>query len=477
MRVRGAIQVDTVIPRPGARVAAGLEVPSYEHVRAAYERVTEGVVRSRCTHSAALSEQTGMNLHLKHEWEQFTGSFKERGARNALLALDAEQRARGVIAASAGNHALALAYHGKLLNIPVTVIMPSIAPLTKITKCRKLGARVILEGDTIADAAAHAHATYVTKEGLKYINGFDDFEIISGAGSVGIEMLEDVRNADAVVIPVGGGGLIAGVALAIKQLKPNCLVIGVEPERCASMSMALAAGEPVKAPTTATLADGLAVPTVGPRSFQTVKDLIDKVVLVSESDIAVAMLRLLENEKLIQEGAGISGLAACLAGKLPELQGKTVVVAMCGGNIDTSTLGYVLERGLVADGRLVRFSCVVPDRPGGIAGLCNKIAKVGASIKHIVHERAWLQEESHCVLVDVECEVTDMNMSESLFNEINENYTLKTANFGPLSKRQQLKSKMGSELNDDVTNPVTACEIMDDDCEIVYPSTDEDAEE
>lgn len=454
-------------------------MPTYEHVREAYEKVTEGVVRSRCTYSAALSEQTGIKLHLKHEWEQFTGSFKERGARNALLALSPEQRKKGVIAASAGNHALALSYHGKLLGIPVTVIMPSIAPLTKITKCRKLGSRVILEGDTIADAAAHAHANYVTKEGLKYINGFDDFEIIAGAGSIGIEMLEDVRNADAVIIPVGGGGLIAGVALAIKQLKPNCLVIGVEPERCASMSMALAAGMPVKAPTMATLADGLAVPTVGPRSFQTVKDLIDKIVLVSESDIAVAMLRLLENEKLIQEGAGISALAACLTGKFPELKGKNVVVAMCGGNIDTSTLGYVLERGLVADGRLVRFSCVVPDRPGGIAGLTNKIAKVGASIKHINHERAWLQEDSHCVLVDVECEVTDLTMSEALYSEIEASYTMKTANFGPLSKRKAAekaamssKDKAPAADMDDLSNPVTVCAVMDDECTIIYPGED-----
>lgn len=206
------------------------------------------------------------------------------------MALDEEQRKRGVIAASAGNHALALAYHGRELGIPVTVIMPSIAPLTKITKCQKLEARVILEGDTIADAAQYARENFVEAgERLKYINGFDDFEIIAGAGSVGIEMLEDVRDADAVVIPVGGGGLIAGVALAIKQLKPGCKVIGVEPERCASMTFALKAGEPVLAPTTSTLADGLAVPTVGPRSFETVRNLIDELVLVSESDIALAM--------------------------------------------------------------------------------------------------------------------------------------------------------------------------------------------
>lgn len=480
-RGRGAGVVRcAVIPRPGASVSGGLEIPSYEHVREAYEKVTGGVVRSRCTSSKPLSDMTGMNLHLKHEWEQATGSFKERGARNALLALDAEQRRRGVIAASAGNHALALAYHGRELGIPVTVIMPSIAPLTKITKCKKLGARVILEGDTIADAAAYARANYVDSgEKLKYINGFDDFEIIAGAGTVGIEMLEDVRNADAVVIPVGGGGLIAGVALAIKRLKPSCMVIGVEPERCASMTLALQAGEPVKAPTTATLADGLAVPTVGPRSFETVKDLIDKIVLVSESDIAVAMLRLLENEKLVQEGAGISGLAALLTNKLPELKGKTVVVAMCGGNIDTSTLGYVLERGLVSDGRLVRFSCVVPDRPGGIAGLCNKIAAVGASIKHINHERAWLQEDSHSVLVDVECEVTNAEMGERLYDEISAQYSMKTANFGPANRPRLAGGRVMPVNNDpvptdDITHPVAACD-MDEECDVVFEEIEEEA--
>ena len=469
-----------VIPRPGATVEKGMEIPSYEHVREAYEKVAGGVVRSRCTHSRSLSALMGMEIHLKHEWEQATGSFKERGARNALLALDEEQRKRGVIAASAGNHALALAYHGRELGIPVTVIMPSIAPLTKITKCQKLEARVILEGDTIADAAQYARENFVEAgERLKYINGFDDFEIIAGAGSVGIEMLEDVRDADAVVIPVGGGGLIAGVALAIKQLKPGCKVIGVEPERCASMTFALKAGEPVLAPTTSTLADGLAVPTVGPRSFETVRNLIDELVLVSESDIALAMLRLLENEKLVQEGAGISGLAAILTDKLPHLKGKKVVVAMCGGNIDTSTLGKVLERGLVSDGRLVRFSCVVPDRPGGIAGVCNKIADVGASIKHIVHERAWLDQDSHSVLVDVECEVTDSFMGERLYDAISKSYTLRTANFGPANRPRiypgtGIRPESTEASGDDLSNPITACDMFDEDCTAVFASEDEE---
>ena len=405
------------------QVVNGLELPSFEDVSTAHFRIRSGVVRTRCTHSRTLSALTGMKIYLKHEWEQATGSFKERGARNSLLALDPEQKKKGVVAASAGNHALALAYHGHELGIPVTVLMPSIAPLTKITKCRALEANVVLEGDTIADAALAARS-YVENDGMKYINGFDDFNIIAGAGSVGLEILEDAKDIDAIVVPVGGGGLIAGIALAVKTINPKVQIIGVEPDRCPSMAAAMAAGQVVKVPTAPTLADGLAVPTVGPRSFEVLRPRVDKLVTVSEKDISVSLLRLVETEKLVQEGAGAAGIAACLAGKLPELEGKNVAVLLCGGNIDTSTLGNVLERGLVNDGRLIRFSAVVPDRPGGIAGLCAVIAFVGASIKQIIHERAWLQEDSHAVQVDVTCELTGDEMKEALYKALSEKYAV-----------------------------------------------------
>ena len=242
-------------------VVNGQDLPAFEDVSTAHFRIRNGVVRTPLVRSRQLSAVTEMNIFLKHEWQQATGSFKERGARNALLALDAEQRQKGVVAASAGNHALALAYHGAELGIPVTVLMPSIAPLTKITKCRALGANVILEGDSIADAALAARE-YVENEGMKYINGFDDFDIIAGAGSVGLEILEDAENVDAIVVPVGGGGLIAGIALAVKTINPRVQIIGVEPERCPSMAAAMEAGEvvPVTMPGP-TLMDGLAVPT------------------------------------------------------------------------------------------------------------------------------------------------------------------------------------------------------------------------
>ena len=403
-------------------VVNGQDLPAFEDVSTAHFRIRNGVVRTPLVRSRQLSAVTEMNIFLKHEWQQATGSFKERGARNSLLALTDEQRKRGVVAASAGNHALALAYHGAELGIPVTVLMPSIAPLTKIAKCRALGANVILEGDSIADAALAAQS-YVQDQGMKYINGFDDFNIIAGAGSVGLEILEDAENIDAIVVPVGGGGLIAGVALAVKTINPNVQIIGVEPSRCASMAAAMEAGEVVKVVMPGpTLADGLAVPAVGPRSFEVLRTRVDKLVTVSEKDISVALLRLVELEKLIQEGAGAAGIAAVLAGKLPELKGKNVAVLLCGGNIDTSTLGNVLERGLVNDERLIRFSCVVPDRPGGIAGLCATIAFVGASIKQINHERAWLQDDSHSVQVTVTCELTGPQMADRLYEALAEKY-------------------------------------------------------
>ena len=410
-------------PQVPRQVVNGQDLPIFEDVSTAHFRIRSGVVRSRCTKSKSLSAITGMNILIKHEWEQATGSFKERGARNALLALDEAQRARGVVAASAGNHALALAYHGKDLGIPVTVLMPSIAPLTKISKCRALGANVILEGDSIADAALAAKR-FVENQGMKYINGFDDFNIIAGAGSVGLEILEDIKDVDAIVVPVGGGGLIAGVALAVKTINPNVMVIGVEPDRCPSMAAAFAAGKVVKFDMPGpTLADGLAVPTVGPRSFEVCRPRVDKLVTVSERDISVGLLRLVECEKLVQEGAGAAGMAACLAGEASgaRREDRRRPVVRRGTSTRTRS-GTRSSAELVNDGRQCRFSVVVPDRPGGIAGLTAVIAEVGASIKQINHERAWLQEDSHSVQVDVTCELTGIAMADTLYEELSARY-------------------------------------------------------
>jgi len=357
-------------------------------IRAARRRIADGVVVTPCPESIPLSGITGVRIFCKLDNLQRTGSFKERGARNALLRLRPAQRKRGVIAASAGNHALGLAYHGKLLGIPVTVVMPDYAPLIKVSTCRGLGARVLVAGRDFAEARYRADQL-VAAEGLAYIHGFDDPDIIAGQGTMALEILEQVKQADAIICPIGGAGLAAGLAVAAKALRPRLQVIGVESKATASFTAALKAGRPVTIPRRATLADGLAVLRVGENSFELARNRLDRVVRVSEDWIALAILRMIELEKIVVEGAAAAPLAALMAGSLPELRGKNVVLAVCGGNIDPAVLSRVIEKGLVHDGRLTRFIARISDRPGGLADLTRVIAASGASIKDITHDRAF----------------------------------------------------------------------------------------
>ncbi len=357
-------------------------------IRSARRRIAGGVVVTPCPESIPLSEITGARIFCKLDNLQRTGSFKERGARNALLRLPARQKKSGVIAASAGNHALGLAYHGKLLGIPVTVVMPDYAPLIKVSTCRRLGARVIVAGRDFAEARAQADRL-VAGEGLAYIHGFDHPDIIAGQGTMALEILEQVRDADAIVCPIGGAGLIAGLAIAAKALRPRLKIIGVESTATASFTAALKAGRPVTIPRKATLADGLAVLRVGDTAFALARRHVDRVVRVPENWIALAILRMVELEKTVVEGAAAAPLAALMAGLLPELRGKKVVLAVCGGNIDPAILSRVIEKGLVHDGRLTRFTALISDRPGGLAELTRVIAASGASIKDIAHDRAF----------------------------------------------------------------------------------------
>jgi threonine dehydratase len=357
-------------------------------IRAARRRIAGGVIASPCPESIPLSEITGAQVYCKLDNFQRTGSFKERGARNALLQLEPAQKKRGVIAASAGNHALGLAYHGRLLRIPVTVVMPDYAPLIKVSTCRKLGARVIMAGRDFAEARARADEL-AAGEGLAYIHGFDDPAIISGQGTMALEMLAQVRKVDAIVCPIGGAGLIAGIAVAAKALRPGIKIIGVESKATASFTAALRAKRPHTIPRRATLADGLAVLRVGETAFNLARRRVDRVVQVGEEWIALAILRMIELEKIVVEGAAAAPLAALMAGQLPELRGKNVILTVCGGNIDPAILSRVIEKGLVHDGRLARFTALISDRPGGLAELTRVIAGTGASIKDIAHDRAF----------------------------------------------------------------------------------------
>ncbi|OEU14870.1 tryptophan synthase beta subunit-like PLP-dependent enzyme [Fragilariopsis cylindrus CCMP1102] len=414
-------------------------ITDFSDISRAMVAIRDGIRRTTCIQSYFLSELCQATIYLKPEFRQFTGSFKERGARNAILQLLAassksEQQKQskskskssfGVIAASAGNHALALAYHGKELGVPVTVVMPSIAPLLKVDRCRQFGATIIMKGAHIGESKLYAEQLAIEQK-LHYINGYDDRAIVAGAGTMGIEIMEDVPNVDIVVVPVGGGGLIAGVSCAIKTLKPSgCKVIGVEPEYCASYTAALKAGKPVPVQVQNTLADGLAVPTVGSHAFQVATKYVDECVLVNEKDISIAVLRLIENEKMVVEGGGATGLAALLPGGSlfgrPDIIGKNIVVPLCGGNIDTTVLGRVLERGLAADNRLLDFYAEVSDRPGGIAKLTQLLSEMGASIKDIYHERAWLHTSVDRVQVKCVVELNGIDHAELLKKALIEN--------------------------------------------------------
>jgi threonine dehydratase len=381
-------------------------VVTFKDIEAARERIKNAVFYSPCPASIPLSEISGMEIFCKLDNWQRTGSFKERGARNALAQLSAEQQKRGVIAASAGNHAQALAYQGKLLGIPATVVMPKFAPLIKVNNCQKLGANVVLHGKDFGEAKAHAHEI-AQKEGLAYVDGYDDPAIIAGQGTMGLEIIEQVPNVDVVIIPVGGGGLLAGVSLAVKTLRPQVKVVAVEAENVASFSAALEAGKPTRIALYPTLADGLAIPQVGTNAFQIARSLVDKDVTVTEEQIAIAILRIVELEKGVVEGAAATTLAACLSGTLKEFAGKKCVLLICGGNIDPNVLSRVIERGLVADGRLGRFIAVISDRPGGLADLATQIASTGASIKQVVHDRAFASSDVSAV--NVVCTVETRN--------------------------------------------------------------------
>lgn len=369
-----------------------------DDVLAARDRIRGGIYESPCVESIPLSQLTGAHIYCKLDYLQRTGSFKERGARNALLQLSPERRKRGVIAMSAGNHAQAIAYHGGLLEVPVTVVMPTFAPFIKVNNCRQFGARVILEGADLGEARARADRI-AADENLTFLHPFDDDRVIAGQGTIALEILEQVPTVDAIVVPVGGGGLLAGIATVVRAKKASAMLIGVEPEHANSLALSRQAGKPVAATLGPTLADGLAVPQVGARPFAVLRDAIDDVVTVDEAAIALAILRLIELEKSVVEGAGATPLAAFLSGKLNRLKGREVVLVLCGGNIDLTMLDRVIEVGLVADGRLCRFAVSITDRPGGLARLAQVIASTGASVKEIVHDRAFAGPDLSAVRV------------------------------------------------------------------------------
>jgi threonine dehydratase len=358
-----------------------------ESIRAARERIRDHIYLSPAPHSAELSEMTGQQVFLKLDNLQRTGAFKERGALNKILTLTADERARGVIAASAGNHAQAVAFHASQNGIRARIVMPLMTPLVKVAATLSYGADVILHGSDYDEACAEA-IRQGNADGLTFLHPFDDDQVIAGQGSIGLELLEQVPGLEAVVVPIGGGGLIGGVACVIKESNPNIRVIGVQTERLPSMIEARAAGHPVTISAEATIADGIAVRRAGERTVPLVAKYVDQLVAVDEEEIASAILVLLEREKTLAEGAGAAALAALLQ-KKTSLNGQRTAVLVCGGNIDVTLLSKIIERGLVKDGRRTRVRIHLTDRPGALYNLTKIIADLRANIVQTSHDRAY----------------------------------------------------------------------------------------
>jgi threonine dehydratase len=363
-------------------------------IESARARIAGRVRASPCAYSRLLSEATGAEVYFKLENLQLTGSFKERGACNRLLALDADQRRRGVIAASAGNHAQGVAYHARALGIPATIVMPRTSPLVKIAETRALGAVVELHGGGYDDAFDEA-ARMAADRALTLIHAFDDPAVIAGQGTIGLEILEQVPEVDAVLVAIGGGGLAAGVATAIKERRPAARVWGVQTEAMPSMRVALQAGQPLGIDRSGgparnparTIADGIAVARVGVMPFEAVRRYVDDVVTVDDEEIAEAILLLLEKEKTVAEGAGAAPLAALLHRGLPAA-GRTVVLVVGGGNIDVNLISRIIDRGLLKSGRIMRVRIVLPDVPGSLARILAIVAEREANILEVHHDRA-----------------------------------------------------------------------------------------
>lgn len=360
---------------------------SLADIQAAQARIKKSLYLSPCTKSETFSKLTNNSVYLKLDNLQRTGAFKERGALNKLLTMSQEDRARGVIAASAGNHAQGVAYHAGLHGIKAQILMPLTTPLTKVSATKGYGAEVVLHGANYDEACAEAIRRSQSQH-LTFIHPFDDEAVIAGQGTLGLEMLQQCPDVEAIVIPIGGGGLISGIACAVKETNPKVKVYGVQPARLPSMEVALAAGKPVVLSPAATIADGIAVLRTGDNTLQLVKKYVDQVVTVTEEEIANAILLLLEREKTLAEGAGAAAIAAVLNYKLP-LAGKKVVVLVSGGNIDVTLLSRIIERGLVKDGRLVRLRVHLPDYPGALNKLTGILAQHRANIVETAYDRAY----------------------------------------------------------------------------------------
>jgi threonine dehydratase len=374
-----------------------------QDIRAAAEALRDSIVRTPCLHSRTLSAITGAQVYLKFENHQFTASFKERGALNKLLSLPPEQRARGVVAASAGNHAQGVAYHARRLGIPAVIVMPRYTPGVKVVHTRGHGAEVILHGEVFDDAKAHAREL-AQQRGLTVVHPYDDERVIAGQGTIALEMLESWPDLDVLIVPIGGGGMISGMAIAARSLRPQIEIIGAEAVRFPSMYCAVKNVQ--REFGTTTIADGIAVKEPGALTLPIVRELVSDIQLVDEGDIEQAVVLLLEVEKTVVEGAGAVGLATLLANRT-RFEGRKVGLVLCGGNIDPLMLADIIERGMVRTGRLTRLTVELRDLPGALARVTAILAEQNANIEEIFHQRAFTNLPVQTAEVDFVLETRD----------------------------------------------------------------------
>jgi len=375
----------------------------FDDVCDARERVAETARETPLVYSHTFSEMTGAEIHLKQEMLQRTGAFKIRGATNRIATLPEETLASGVVTASAGNHAQGVALAATRMGVDSKVVMPEAAPISKVKATRNYGAEVVLHGATYDDAAEYARQLE-REEDRYYLAAFDDWEVMAGQGTIGLEILDDLPEVETVVVPIGGGGLISGIATAIKGEKPDVRVIGVQAEGASSLAPSLEKGERIELDSVDTIADGIATRTVGEKTFEVIKERVDEVVTVSDADIAVAVMLLLERGKLLVEGAGAVALAALLAGEFEYDEDETIVPALCGGNIDLNTLTTVLVRGMIETGRYLRIRTVLPDRPGALDSLVDIISRKEANIYAIQHDRTSRDVSMSAAEVEIDLE-------------------------------------------------------------------------
>jgi threonine dehydratase len=390
------------------------ELLTLADVRAAHDRIRDAIVATPTLHSKTLSQLTGANIYLKFENLQFTAAYKERGALNALLLMPEEARNRGVIAASAGNHAQGLSYHGTRLGVPVTIVMPKTTPTVKVMQTEAVGGKVVLEGEKFDDA--YKHARLLEKElGLTFVHPFDDPKVAAGQGTVALEMLQDIPEIDSLVVPIGGGGLLSGMGIAARGINPAIELVGVQAELYPSMYALLNNKQmPCEGDT---LAEGIAVKVPGEFTSKVIRDIVDDVVLVSEPELETAVSLLLQIEKTVVEGGGAAGLAAVMAN--PEkFKGKNVGIVLSGGNIDTRLLANVLLRDLARSGRLARLRITLQDRPGALYKVMKLFNEHNINIIEIYHQRIFTTLPAKGLITDIECEARDAEQLQGLVDSL-----------------------------------------------------------